>query len=164
MATKWYVKTERSVRGPLSFQDVAFLIKDQQIPEDGLVRKEDEGDWQTADSVVGLLRAARKHPGLAEDLGAPEEFEEPEMTLPEVPSGRKPNRGSQGRLGQDERTQLLQRYREESDQEPVIVEDRRTFLQQAAIWGPVGVIATAAAYAAYIKMTYDPWANKKFED
>lgn len=162
MATRWFVKTKRSVRGPLSFQDVAFLIQDQQLERDGLVRREDEDEWQIASSVVGLLRAARKHPGLNEDLvgSDEEELEEPD---PEVLK-RDANTHSSGRLSQEERRRIIEAAHDSFDEMPVVETDRRGFLHHALTWGPLTLIAGAVAYAVYESVTYDRFENKSFED
>ena len=60
MASQWYQKTPTAERGPLTFAELAQLVRVGTLGEDDLVRRDGQGEWQRVANVVGLLRAARK--------------------------------------------------------------------------------------------------------
>lgn len=60
MASRWYCRFFEGDRGPLTFDELAQLIRIGKLTERDLVRREGIGDWQPAESVVGLFHRARK--------------------------------------------------------------------------------------------------------
>ena len=161
MATEWYVKTERGIRGPMGFQDVAFLIHDQQISEDGLVRRADDDDWQIASSVVGMTRAARQHRGIDERVLTDDaQLSFVRKTSASATLSQKPRQKREP----DERQRIIAATHEslQRDRHPV-GNSRRSFLQQALAFGPLVIILAAMAYAAFSVATYDRFADKNFE-
>ncbi|MDB5347798.1 MAG: hypothetical protein JWP89_6175 [Schlesneria sp.] len=62
MATRWYWRDAEGVNGPISFQELAAMIRDRALNEDDLVRPHYSKEWQTADSVVGLYYMAHRVP------------------------------------------------------------------------------------------------------
>jgi hypothetical protein len=81
MATQWYWRDGEQTKGPVSFQELAGMVRDLCLNEDDLVRPSysKETDWQTTDSVVGLYHMAERVP-------VPRKEEQPVPELPvEVP-------------------------------------------------------------------------------
>lgn len=62
MATQWYWRNGDETVGPVSFQELAGMVRDHLLNEDDLVRPEYDHDWQTTDNVVGLYYMAQRVP------------------------------------------------------------------------------------------------------
>lgn len=62
MATQWYWRDGDATNGPVSFQELAWLVRDRVLNEDDLVRPEYYPEWQTTDTVVGLYYMAQRVP------------------------------------------------------------------------------------------------------
>lgn len=62
MATHWYWRHEEVTSGPVSFQELAGLVRDHRINEDDPVRPDYSKEWQTAESVIGLFYMAERVP------------------------------------------------------------------------------------------------------
>ena len=148
MATKWFVRTDFGERGPLTFQDVAFLIRDNQVSRDGLVRREDLDEWQPANSVVGLVHAARRHQAIDEKVVA--ENEEI-IVLTDAERRRK------------ERQEIFRKTQESLMDVSSGGIDERTPMEKFLVWGPIVLILAAGAYAGWIISTHDPFEHKNFE-
>lgn len=134
----------------MGFQDVAFLLADQQITHDDQVKREDLEEWQPAHSVIGLLRAAEKHTGEEERVVIVEDAEEvPQLTVAERRS-----------LEIDE---VIRKTRANLMNEPTVESSERTYVEMFAVWGPVSLLVAAVGYAAWSHLTYDKFKNKKFE-
>ena len=58
--SRWFLKSQPADVEPISFEDVARLLADGRLGETDQIRSEPNGDWQTADSVIGLLKAAQR--------------------------------------------------------------------------------------------------------
>lgn len=146
----------------MGFQDVAFLIHDQQISEDGLVRRADENDWQNASSVVGLTRAARQHRGIDERV-LTDETQLSFVREATISSSLLQKPRQTGVV--DERQRIIAATHEslQRDRHPVD-DEQRSFLQQVLAFGPAVVILAAMAYAAFSVATYDHFADKNFEE
>ena len=141
------------------FKDVAFLIHDHQLPEDGDVRRADLEEWQPANSVVGLIRTARNHQGTEERVAvmAPKKAVKKRATAP--------NPSLTSAQKRAERIEIIRRTQESMDDcsDEDTSQDRRTFLENAIVWGPIAVLGVAAAYAAWTVQTHDPFKDKNFE-
>jgi hypothetical protein len=68
MPSQWYHKASDGERGPLSFAEMAAMLRAGTLHEHDLVRREGQSQWQHAEDVVGLLRAAGRR---AEQPAAP---------------------------------------------------------------------------------------------
>ncbi|MDB5385773.1 MAG: hypothetical protein JWM11_1419 [Planctomycetaceae bacterium] len=94
MASKWYLKAEGAETGPLSFRELADLVRSQAIAETDLVRPDWKTEWQRADSVIGLFYMARKSPEEAALLdeaslesvssGSPDSVADPDDAAPAI--------------------------------------------------------------------------------
>jgi hypothetical protein len=62
MASQWYLKTDDSETGPISFADLVELVRSEDVSHSDLVRPEWKSEWQRADNVVGLFYQARRSP------------------------------------------------------------------------------------------------------
>lgn len=62
MATQWYWRDGDTTNGPVSFQELAGMVRDHVLNEDDLVRPEYYPEWQTTDTVVGLYYMAQRVP------------------------------------------------------------------------------------------------------
>ncbi len=71
MPSNWYLKTTGEDVGPITFVDLVELVRSQQISEVDLVRPDWKTEWQRADSVVGLWRAARMTPAPETSIDTP---------------------------------------------------------------------------------------------
>ncbi|MEZ6132667.1 MAG: DUF4339 domain-containing protein [Planctomycetaceae bacterium] len=60
MATQWYWLEHAEERGPVSFRELALMIRDEQLGDDDLVREASWAEWQKADTVAGLYPTARR--------------------------------------------------------------------------------------------------------
>jgi len=60
MASRWYLQVEGGEVGPLTFQELAELIRAGKLTEQDRVRRESSGDWIRADEVIGLFHVARQ--------------------------------------------------------------------------------------------------------
>ncbi|MEZ6132685.1 MAG: DUF4339 domain-containing protein [Planctomycetaceae bacterium] len=60
MATQWYWLEHAEERGPVSFRELALMIRDERLSEDNSVREESSAEWQKADTVAGLYPTARR--------------------------------------------------------------------------------------------------------
>jgi hypothetical protein len=59
MPSQWYCFTDDQ-SGPYTFQELAELIARGELRESDLVRRSESTQWQQIDSVLGLMRTARK--------------------------------------------------------------------------------------------------------
>ncbi|TWT58694.1 hypothetical protein KOR42_20760 [Thalassoglobus neptunius] len=143
------------------FKDVAFLIHDHQLPEDGEVRRADLEDWQPANSVVGLIRTARNHQGTEERVAVMA----PKKAVPKAPTKPSSNSGLTAAQKRAERIEIIRRTQESMDdsENEESSQDQRTFLENAMVWGPIVILGFAAAYAAWTVQTHDPFKDKNFE-
>ena len=66
MASQWFYKADPDpqcptpIRGPVSFQELAQLIADNQLARDSVARREFGSEWQPVDQIVGLRRLIEK--------------------------------------------------------------------------------------------------------
>lgn len=71
MATNWYWRQGEQEEGPVSFRELALMVRDRVLNEDNLVRPDYSKEWQTADLVVGLFYMAGRVAALREAQQAP---------------------------------------------------------------------------------------------
>lgn len=142
----------------MKFKDVAFLIHDHQLPEDGDVRRSDVEEWQPANSVVGLIRTARNHQATEERVAVMAPKKPVQKPAPASTSSKSERKRA-------ERMEIIRRTQESMDESEAeeASQDQRTFLENAMVWGPIVVLAAAAVYAAWTVQTHDPFKNKNFE-
>ena len=62
MASQWFCKILGREVGPLSFQELAGMLRSRTLTEEDPVRREGAHEWTPAREVIGLLRAAVKRP------------------------------------------------------------------------------------------------------
>lgn len=62
MASQWYLRLGEEELGPIPYPELIELVRQGTVGESDLVRREWPGDWQRADSVVGLFYMARREP------------------------------------------------------------------------------------------------------
>lgn len=62
MATQWYWRKGEESGGPISFQELASLVRDRTLNEDDFARPHYSRDWQSTDSIVGLFYMAGREP------------------------------------------------------------------------------------------------------
>jgi hypothetical protein len=67
MATQWYYRAYGQDLGPLSFRELAQMVRDGSITETDLVRADWESEWHCAAGVVGLFHTAQR---LADETSA----------------------------------------------------------------------------------------------
>lgn len=158
MATRWYVRTEFGERGPISFQDVAFLIHDGQVRETGLVRREDSPAWQPADSVVGLLHAARRQHGLNERVISDDQ-ELAQAVKVELTKNESQRASAVSK--EQERLRIIEATIQEFERDGVATGQES--VRSVFVWGPLALIVAAVAYATWTAATYDPFAERNFE-
>ncbi|MCA8998061.1 MAG: DUF4339 domain-containing protein [Planctomycetaceae bacterium] len=165
MTNQWFAKIGDHERGPISFQDVAFLIHDGQLAEDGLVRRSDDEEWRSAETIVGLLHAARTHKGLDEYVIQDDEElikavveDQKQLQLESTPAG-------ETETIPEDRMRMLEDAinRLDDDMESEAEIDRRELPKAALIAGPAIAIMGTTAYAVWKSVTYDRYANKNFE-
>jgi hypothetical protein len=84
MASQWFCKVLGQEMGPVSFPDMAEMVRSGTLKEDDPVRRKGTPDWIPAREVIGLFRAAKTQPaqaapaaGETEGVSAPSETEEP---------------------------------------------------------------------------------------
>ena len=65
MASRWFYKAFDQELGPVSFQDLAEMVRAGTLTEDDRVRREFSEDWTRARDVIGLFRAAKAGPPAA---------------------------------------------------------------------------------------------------
>lgn len=154
MATSWYVKTRTGERGPFSFQRVAGLIQQGELQPMELVRSEDSAEWQTADSVIGLLRAARRQapipePVVARTGGVDIALESATQELSE-----------RDRWFRDAQARILEEIEEAPDR------PMRTFgRNHLLIAFMLAILLGGLAFGGWrVIVPIDPLANKNFED
>lgn len=68
MASQWYLKTDDTETGPISFQELADLVRSNTVSAADLVRPDWKADWQRAETVVGLFYMARQSTAPAEPV------------------------------------------------------------------------------------------------
>ena len=61
----WRCKVDDEEIGPVSLQELAALLREGQISERMLVRRDGSDSWEPAWNVVGLMEAARREPAAA---------------------------------------------------------------------------------------------------
>jgi len=59
VASQWYCLTDDE-EGPFTFQELAQRLAQGELLASDLVRRQESSDWQRADAVFGLMRAARQ--------------------------------------------------------------------------------------------------------
>ena len=62
MASKWLCKVLGQQVGPVSFREMAEMVRSGTLKEDDPVRREGASQWTRAGEVIGLFRAAAKEP------------------------------------------------------------------------------------------------------
>lgn len=67
MVRRWYCRVLGEQFGPLTFRELARLVRDGALSEEDDVRPDYQKHWQSADTVVGLYFTAFRAPGGAED-------------------------------------------------------------------------------------------------
>ncbi len=65
MASKWFCKVLGQEMGPVSFREMAEMVRSGTLKEDDPVRREGASEWTRAGEVIGLFRAAAKEPAQA---------------------------------------------------------------------------------------------------
>jgi len=68
--SKWHLRKLGEASEPISFEELAAQVRLGNVSPDDQVRRENTPQWQRADQVVGLFRAARRPAG-SETLPAP---------------------------------------------------------------------------------------------
>ena len=58
MYSRWVLQSDGESAEPVAFERLAQMLADGSLQDADLVRPEQGGDWQTVDSVIGLIRAA----------------------------------------------------------------------------------------------------------
>lgn len=72
MVRRWYCRVLGEQFGPLTFRELARLVRDGSLSEDDDVRPDYQKHWQSADTVIGLYYMAFRAPGGTEDPDANE--------------------------------------------------------------------------------------------
>lgn len=67
MAQRWYCRVLGGEFGPLTFRQLARLVRDGAVTEGDEVRPDYQQHWQSAESVIGLYYMAFRAPGGTED-------------------------------------------------------------------------------------------------
>lgn len=127
---------QTDMQGPVSFQDLATMVRRGDLHEDDLVRRELETEPQPVHSVVGLLRAATVEASLAS-----------RRLRNSVPVERDD-------YVTDEDVAALHADSSAS---------RREFMYRFFLWAPTAAVAALTAYGAYQMLTYDVLDEKEFE-
>lgn len=60
MGSQWHYRSQGDVKGPVSFQELAGVVRYGELSEGGLVRRDRTTEWVRVRDVIGLLRAAGK--------------------------------------------------------------------------------------------------------
>src|SRR5262245_13358186 len=60
MATRWYYRACGQDLGPVSFHQLARLVREGSVTEEDAVRAEWENEWHCAAGVVGLFHTAHR--------------------------------------------------------------------------------------------------------
>ncbi len=60
MATNWYWLEREQEKGPVSFRELALMVREHVLNEDDLVRPNYSQEWQSADHVIGLFYMAQR--------------------------------------------------------------------------------------------------------
>lgn len=60
MATNWYWLEQNEEKGPVTFGDLALMVREHVLNEDDLVRPHYSRDWEKAYRVVGLFYMAKR--------------------------------------------------------------------------------------------------------
>ncbi len=84
MASQWFCKVLGQEVGPVSFPDMAEMVRSGTLKEEDRVRRKGSQDWIPAREVIGLFRAAKAQPaqaapaaGETEGASPPAETEQP---------------------------------------------------------------------------------------
>jgi hypothetical protein len=62
MASRWFFQAFDQEMGPVSFQDLAKMIREGTLTEEDRVRRDFSTDWIKARDVIGLVRTAQRLP------------------------------------------------------------------------------------------------------
>ena len=89
MASQWFCKILGRELGPISFEEMADLVRDGTLTEEDPVLRKGAHEWMKAGEVIGLFRAAAKEKEPVEEAAPPE----PEPAPPTSPfQPKKPSR------------------------------------------------------------------------
>ena len=72
MASQWFCKVLGQEVGPVSFREMAEMVRAGTLKEDDPVRREGTSRWTRAREVIGLFRAAAKEPAPTPPQAKPE--------------------------------------------------------------------------------------------
>ncbi len=99
MASLWFCKVLGQEVGPVSFEDMAEMVRSGTLKEEDRVRRRGSGEWIAAREVVGLFRAPKAQPaqaapavGKTEAASAPGKTQEPGQPRPAQPPPARPRR------------------------------------------------------------------------
>jgi hypothetical protein len=100
MASKWLCKVLGQQVGPVSFREMAEMVRSGTLKEDDPVRREGASQWTRAGEVIGLFRAAAKEPAQArpESKAEPKPVQASGKTKQAEPPSAKPRRIGRGRV------------------------------------------------------------------
>ena len=79
MASQWFCKVLGQEMGPLSFQDLAEMLRAGTLTESDPVRRKESSQWTPARDIIGLLRAAKIE---ADETVPPDSESPPELAPP----------------------------------------------------------------------------------
>jgi hypothetical protein len=97
MASQWFCKVVGQEVGPLTFQDLAEMVRTGTLKQDDQVRRKGASEWIPAREVIGLFRAAKEEPAqpappAAKTQPAPTPDKRPPKEQPAAPPRRRRKR------------------------------------------------------------------------
>ncbi|NQT17184.1 MAG: DUF4339 domain-containing protein, partial [Planctomycetes bacterium] len=88
MASQWFCRVLGQEMGPLSFQDLAEMVRAGTLTDNDPVRRKESSEWTPAGEVIGLFRAAKSE---AAETAPPDSEAPPEPApTPREPTKPKP--------------------------------------------------------------------------
>lgn len=143
MASRWIVQNHGLANGPVTFHELAGLVRDGRLADHDFVRRHDEDDWLPVEAVAGLQRMAHR---LSRDGEA------------EVETARRTRQ---------ERAAAEQAAAEETERAAEAAAESAERRRSAAMFVLTKLVPIAgglvAAYFAWQTITYDPMDFRNFE-